>query len=63
MTRKAYQMIADKIACEIACHRDDTKALAALRGLAFALADGFQAQNERFDRAIFYRACGMEDVA
>ena len=66
MTKKDYEAIAREVKDALAQWPDGTSVLdvgarVATRTLTYRLCDVFAADNPRFDRARFLRACGIEE--
>ncbi len=61
MGRKQFEMIAKAVKGQVALAEEASQDTGAfyLRNLADDLADGFRAENPRFDRDRFLRACGF----
>lgn len=59
MTRKDYQLIANRLAGEYAVTADNLGNHLAVRNVVLGLADAFAQDNPRFDRAKFYQAVGL----
>lgn len=60
MTRKDYVAFAQLITEASDAENNSQEAEAAVRTLARRIADVFAADNSRFDRARFLKACGLE---
>lgn len=61
MTRKDYQLIAQAINAPFVSDSLDMSDYAERERIANRLADSLKADNPRFDRARFLKACGLED--
>lgn len=60
MSRKHYQIVARRFALARAAYVTRDRCANALDLLALAMAEDFAADNPRFDRVRFLRACGMD---
>lgn len=59
MTRKDYRLLADRIKFQYVVAATDKRGADALKRLAEALAHDLEADNPRFDRDKFIKACGV----
>lgn len=60
LTKKHFVAIAEILEAERSIQRDISAARIAVSAITFSLADYFAKENPRFNRAEFYRACGMD---
>lgn len=59
MSRKDYKVIGNIIAGEVASHPAKSEGRRVAVNIALSLSDVFKQDNPRFDRTLFYLACGM----
>lgn len=59
MSKKHYIAVAEIFAGDLKANYNNEQAFLAVRNVCLSMAQLFQRENERFDRATFFKACGL----